>query len=690
MTATRLDHPNTTVPLWESRQAALDLNTLLADESHNGRPPSPADRLQPPPPSGNQQQKPDIRPSTVLYALGPGLGLVAGTALLCVAYSWAATRPPGNLEFLLFWLGELAAIVPLAARLSRDGPSRSQRLALVAAAGLFSFVPKFLRDPSAPLFHDELVHWHEAQAVFQAGHPFVPSTLISLIQYFPGLATLTASLQNLTGLSTFQVGTVLLWLLHLLALIGVFVLVERLTNSSRAAGIAGLVYAVSPAFMFFDAQFSYESLAIVFFIWVLVCIVELQAAGSSTRQQGVWFVVGLILALACVVTHHVTTYALVLALVAISVATTFRRRRDSQARHLARLTWAFTGTVASAAAAWLVFVAPGTLNYLAPHLKGGVTGLLDLVRGGTGPRSLFQGSSLPGYERAAAFLTPVVLLLVVAFALWRIKGQRHRLPPALLGLAAFGLLYFLSLPVMLTAESEGARRSWTFTYVGLAVLIGALSVDVGRRFDGSRRRRFAFAAAVTAVLVVLLVGNVSVQTNVDYRFPGPYVYGSDTRSLTTELLSAAAWLRTEVGPGQRIVTTRDDGLAFGTIGDQLLAAPSTGFPVWELYFSTAQPSPNLLDELRAAKYGYLVVDDRMARFLPEVGFYFEPSEPPAAVRTHPPPQAALTKVDALPWLTRIYSTDHLRIYRFDFTEVGACPWGSRLAVAVLACLAAHR
>ena len=618
------------------------------------------------PPTGGTVRLRHLRRRAADGMVIPAIGLIAGTGLLCVSFSVAATQPPGELEFTLFWLGEIIGIVPLAVRLTRAQASRPERLALLTAAALFAFIPKFLRDPTAPLFFDELIHWHQAQMIFQAGHPFVANSLTPIIKFYPGLEELTASLQNLTGLSTFFVATVFLWLLHVIALVGIFVLTELITRSSRAAGLAAFFYSVNPAFMFFDAHLAYESLAIVF---------------ASGTQRRTWIVLASVLGASCIVTHHVTTYALIVALSAVSVASFVLRGQDVNAGRRFRLTWTFTAMLAAGATAWLVLVAPGTIGYLAPHIVPDIGDLLRvLTRKGAAP--LYFTNKGPKYEQAAAVAT-ILLLILLGAAAWMTVRRHGQRSPALLGLGAFGMLYFISLPVMLTSQGEAATRSWGDTYIGLAVLIAALASFVLPRFDRTAAGRVGVAIVASAAIVVMLVGNVHVQATIPYRFPGPYVYGSDTRSLTPELLATADWLRSTVGPGQPIVADRDTGIAIGTIGDEPVANPSPGFPVWDLYFSTGLPSERLLSELRTSGYRYMVVESEMYQTLPLTGFYFSTAEPEYGSRTQPPPKAALTKFASLPWLTEIYSTQHLRIYRIDYSQVDACPAEPHLAIALL-------
>src|SRR5665213_1513564 len=97
----------------------------------------------------------------------PAIGLIVGTGLVCLAFSVAVTRPPGELEFSLFWLGELAGIVPLAVRLVGVQASRFERLAILPSVALFPNRATFLRSPTVPLFYAALLHRQQAQTICQ-------------------------------------------------------------------------------------------------------------------------------------------------------------------------------------------------------------------------------------------------------------------------------------------------------------------------------------------------------------------------------------------------------------------------------------------------------------------------------------------------------------------------------------------
>jgi len=633
---------------------------------------------------GRQEKDLSARSSrlSVLNQALTWFGLVAGSAVTAYAYSWAATHPEQPVVFHLFWVGQLLFILPAAVRLLGRDASRGERLAILVAMALFEFLPKLLRNPSAPLFHDEMAHWRQAESIYTAGQPFLYNPLIQIARYFPGLETATVALRHLTGLSTFRVGTILIAVVHVASVMGVYFIVERLTRSSRSACLAALFYAFNPAFMFFDSQYSYESLAVGFFVWVIACVVGFHSMTSERRPPLTWIVAGSILAAGLIVTHHLTTYILVVALVIITAVTVVRSIRHRESRRTAWFTGVFTTLVAAGAAAWLLLVASGTIGYLGPSLTRGLGQFMNLLRHEQRARVLFAQSVVPVYEKWATFATPVLLFAGSCLGIWGLWRNRRRAPPssARLGLALFGLLYFLSVPLMLTQSgSEGARRTWTFTYLGLAVLIAPAVIRLlelaPRRWRPRVRGlgRVLLLGGLAAALVVILIGNVTVQVNTAYRFPGPFVYGSDTRSLTPELIAAANWARQTLGPGNRFVTDRDGGLAMGSFGDQNLATPSQGFPTWELYFKTGLPSQRLFGELSSSHYQYLLIDLEMSRSVPLVGVYFEPDEPQGGTRVSPPSAAALQKYDGLPWVTKVYASDNWEIYSFDFATVRACP-----------------
>jgi hypothetical protein len=223
---------------------------------------------------------------------------------------------------------------------------------------------------------------------------------------------------------------------------------------------------------------------------------------------------------------------------------------------------------------------------------------------------------LPVYEIVCAFLTPPIVLAAfvgILLALRRagrfVRGLRPLAP-----FHALVVLYFLSLPLALTLTgSETAHRAWAFGYIGVAVVVVSGEPQWDRLAARVPGRRLLVGAC--AVLLVVAIGNVAAGENVYYRFPGPAVFGSDTRSRTPELDDLAAWLHSHVRGGQKVVTDRFTGEA--VIGYTTLRVPAPDdYLVYRLYLEGGKPDPRLLSYLRQNDFRYFVLDRRIGHVQP--------------------------------------------------------------------------
>ena len=195
------------------------------------------------------------------WAWYPWLGLIAGVAVLGQLYIQASQMDVSNL-FERFWLGMLLFFIPAFWRLLSPQAMRSERFALLIGTALFSYVPKLFRCPYYFCYSDELTWWRGVQNLLQ-GSPILSDNPLGLIQgKFPGLMLLTIVLQKASGLSTFEVGLVLMGIMRVLTIVAIFLLGEKIFHSSRVGAAAALVYMMNANFLFFSSQFSYESLAV--------------------------------------------------------------------------------------------------------------------------------------------------------------------------------------------------------------------------------------------------------------------------------------------------------------------------------------------------------------------------------------------------------------------------------------------
>jgi hypothetical protein len=181
-------------------------------------------------------------------------------------------------------------------------------------------------------------------------------------------------------------------------------------------------------------------------------------------------------------------------------------------------------------------------------------------------------------------------------------------------------------------------------------------------------------AALVAALAITLVGGTAAGLDASYRLPGPFLYGSDARSVTPELLAVSQWFAARSGADNNVVTDRYTGLIFGSFGLQNPDRPSTGFPVWNLYLAKPgariQP-PSLLFDLSLSDYTYLIVDQHMAYELPQLNVYFSSSEPASLFRSQdgkPAFYGRLEKFDLTDWTVKVFQSDSYSIYRLRLPQ----------------------
>ena len=174
-------------------------------------------------------------------------------------------------------------------------------------------------------------------------------------------------------------------------------------------------------------------------------------------------------------------------------------------------------------------------------------------------------------------------------------------------------------------------------------------------------------------LAVVLIGNVGAGLNDPYRFPGPFRWGTDTTSTSAEARTVAVQMAADVGP-VRVVTDRYTALQLTAYGGMHAAAPSAGFPVWELVQTGKDPSSTLAGMLVGSDYNYLVVDVRMAQTAAFNGDNYGPGDPLVG---RPTPLEYLDRLDHVRWASRIMSTDHLRVYRLNLPLLASTVQGAR-------------
>jgi hypothetical protein len=623
--------------------------------------------------------EPRSRGNDILVAVVFAVCQLGGIAAVVHSYLIAQTRLTSTSEFAWFWVGMFLLELPIAGLVARKAMPRAMRTALLTLYGFVSFAPKLLRNPTSPLFHDEFAHWRATYDILSTGKLFEPDPIISIISRYPGLHAATAALVHATGLSIWQAAEVLLLLFHVSLVLGIAALAQSLGLSSRAASVVAILYCLNSSFLYFDTQYAYESMAITLLVWALVAYIR-AIRSQRGRGRAAWCVITVAFSVGTVVTHPLSALALVLTMLLISLAMSVPRLAMSEAWvRTATTSWCLTLTTALAAGAWLQFVAPATISYLSPYPDQAVSELINDLRGAGSTRQLFGATITPWWEQKSAYLVPVFALALAAAGLLLIRAQlrngdlrRGPRRALLLAFAVMGIMYFPSTAFILSPTgAEGARRSWAFTWIGLSILVGP-AVVWALDWAGRQTRRwlsFSVRSGLLAALAIALVGGTAAGLDPAYRFPGPFLYGSDARSITPELLATSEWFSARFGTSNNIITDRNTGLVFASYGLQSTGVPSPGFPFYNLYLvkpgAPIKP-PYLLFELNAGRYTYLIVDQRIADEIPETGVYFGPTEPNFITKAGKSAfQGRLGKFNTYTWMVKVFQSNNYSIYRLN-------------------------
>lgn len=651
-------------------------------------------------------------------------GLLAAGALFAHAYSIAPQD--GASARTLFWdgltLGVLAFCVALVSRQATPG----QLAALCGLLAVTFSVPKFGRAPQDFIFFDELQHVRSVADVLDGMRLFIQNPLNPLATHYPGLSTLTGVLVAASGLSTFAVGNVLMLAARVLMLTSLFVLYRRLFGGNRMAALAALLYAANPAFFFFDAQFSYESLALPLAIAIFTISLTPPYEGHAN-----WVLVALCAALApaVVVTHHVSSGALVVLFVVFGAALgLFESYRGSHNRARgARPSRSHDASLAPNHAPTHGASGQGLLAAKAAYVKQSILKPLGVQRSDL---DRVTDAYLEVYASDNRHLSRRLLILgaftatltafwwaLVAPRTWEYLGGD--IGPTLRAVIDFFTGGDVRTPFKGSSAFPVPAYEVLISYIGVAVL--GLSFVAGTiwawRYEPLRRSRYvacvvigcaffaslplqlvqeataapiapriweiafvglapvaAFAlrriaiirwwsAGLTAVALVLILGSgVVIRSGDNIRFPGSYVPSSGPRATTPDTIAAARWLARYYGRHRVVMADFTLASVFGAYANSQPASYQNYGIRPWRVFFSNRLTGAGRFELDRSGTEFIVVDRRMTTARPFTKFYFSDTEP--ALSTPLLPISYLTKFDSSNEFESVYDNGNVLIYRY--------------------------
>ncbi len=421
----------------------------------------------------------------------PELSVTTTLGLLLVAFTNYGAYTEATWATPLFWLGLMVMLLPAVYRLAAEEATRRERLGVIVLLVWGFYAVKLLHSPFTLTFADEFVHVFNAEATLASGYLFNPNSILRVTAYYPGLAAVTTALADVTGLPVVAAAVVIIGAARLVLVLAIFLLFEQVSGSTRVAGLGAVLFMGQSSFLYWSAQFSYESLSFP----LVIAALFLAAKGMAMRRRSSFWrytVLGLLVIAAITTIHHLSSYALAALLLAWSflehtqlharlacgierVSKSLRRRlpylgsmnrllaRDAAGPGRWRAPDLLAVFAAIAAAGWLLVVASPTISYLSPVLSQAVLSVVGMIAGEQTTRQLFVSKSgyvAPLFVRLTGLGAVLLCLFGLPFGLYRVWRRYSRSAfVTLMALAAIG--YFAMLGFRLTGAGweTGNRAS---------------------------------------------------------------------------------------------------------------------------------------------------------------------------------------------------------------------------------------
>ena len=588
----------------------------------------------------------------IARVVGPGpvvLLMTGGLISIATAVSMARTDGGSVTAQTLYVLGLVVIFLPAAIGVLLPKARASTRILLALSMAVLLQLTRLVLYPTRFMFHDELIHANVLRLIGETGHLFTENSLLPITSYYPGLEIATNAVHDLTGLSAYASGVVILIASRIVIALAVLLVVSHITLSPRIGATAVIIYACNPQMLFFNSQFSYQTIALPLAVFAVYLVVS-RRQGSRTS-----LVMPVLATVAVTFSHHVTAGLLIAAyLVWWALELLLHRKRRNASRSLGAM-------VVVAGASFAVSLAnPGNtlFTYLGSIGQSSVDAVVAVL-GGKQTRKVFQNSAgvvTAPWEKYAIIASLALTLAVLIPAVIRSRRFLERRVASVLLLLLVAILYPLIPGGHLTVSTaEVGDRSAGFVFLGVAFVVGWWVWQ--HRMTGWKTSLLAVGATVIFIgSVVLGAGSITQQ------LPGPFRVSDDARSIDADNLAAASWMAAHLPPESITYADRVGGLLAPADGGQYSVTHiGTGVDASRLLLDPQFGAADVA-VIKAAHIRFLIADRRDAFGLPNQGVYIENGEFGGDNRTTPVPAAAPRKFSSVPGVNAIYDNGSIVIY----------------------------
>jgi hypothetical protein len=487
----------------------------------------------------------------------------------------------------------------------------------VAVLGLYPSVVYRMVHPLILGEYDEHLHEQILLNLSRGSGLFAANPLLGVGPYYPGLEVFTSFGIRLTGLPVMAAMSLTILLCRLLLVLLIYRSALLVGSSHLGAALVVAFYAVSPQFYGFNSMFSYQTLALTLGLGGIFLLRRAQLVDHAAARRLFW--VALLVLIATVVTHHVTSWFVLAFLIAWAAVS-----RKGERKVLARA----AVVMGSAVVIWTAAPATRLAGYFVPIFSSSVESAYAFLKG-TSPHHIFGANAgtppIADWERVVLIVYTLFCTLAALACAWIMLSRAFHNRDRMLGL--LGALN-LSFPITEASHfdpSVGALgdRVSTFLFFPLAL---SCSLIIQRHPRVARHRAPRHNPIKSAALIALIgwtavmyLGGSLLSSSPDWlRLPGPYLVSGESRTQDPETIAGVDWAAAHLPPGSTVVADRFPA--------ELLMSwarlwPVTGAGPVPLYFSDAW-GPQETAIVKDLHIHYLYVDKRLANSLPYIGYYF--------------------------------------------------------------------
>jgi len=609
------------------------------------------------------------------------LALNTSVVLLISALAANASRQGASWAIPTFYACVAAIYLPIVIVTIRPGLTRSNRIANVILAGMGLFCLRVIREPEFFTGHDEYLHWVTALQIIEQQRLFSPNVLFPIGPFFPGLEILTSAFSELSGLSVFDAGMIIIGLTRFIFIGALFYIYENVSGSDRIASIACLIYMGSSTFAFFDTNFSYAGLAIALLAMAMMVNLESEQGYNDRRTRIAFFFIYLLIVLALSMTHHVTAYALSGLFVGIVILDLINRGHRISSFNLICMAL----VAVAVPVVWSKAMGNPGAGYLGPVFQNGLKEVSQLLHF-TMTRKLFTGDDgivAPFWQRYLTLGSVALICLGLSLGLFRSLSWAGisfaRTPSNRLRrffnwdnsrLVLFTLLtlgFPLSIIFRLTRSGwEIGNRIGPFAFLGVGLVL-AICIST---FLLGMSRSLGRASLIGICATVMTVGGIISSEGPRILVPAKFQVSADSASIEPMGIRASQWTKQWLGEGKRFAADRVNRLLLSGYGRQLVSTTlKHKFDVGVALVSS-QFGKEEQQVLERIGIEYLFADLRLTTGKPVVGAYFD-----GAAADHmldAPPQAdSFLKFNSMPGVNRIFDNGYSLIYDVRAFNIGS-------------------